>query len=123
MKKKDAVLFTWRAAITSEYGPPSPSTRLVLLTLSLHMDDQGKSCFPTIETLMKETGLSNRAVITHLRQAEQDGCFRKTSGVFKGQRWRHSVYEATIPAAALPVDKLSKVVKDVHHLMRLLKRS
>jgi hypothetical protein len=89
-------LFKWREAITSKYGP-EPLTRLILLTLSLHMNQSGGSCFPSIKTLMQETGLGNKAVIRHIRLAEKTGWIRKEICGFSGQGWKRHSYKAKIP--------------------------
>lgn len=90
-------LFTWRSAVASEGGPPRSTTRHVLLTLSLHMNEKGGSCFPSTRTLAEETGLSRRSVETHINLAVADGWLRKRLIGLKGQRWRRSEYEATLP--------------------------
>ena len=95
--EKLAPLFTWRSVIASTDGPSSPTTRLVLLTLSLHMSERGESCFPSTDTLAEETGLTKRSVITHLLTAQDDGwIIRKVKGT-NGQGWKRHEYLATIP--------------------------
>lgn len=91
-------LFSWRAAIASEYGPASPVTRHVLLTLGLHMSDKGDSCFPSIKLLCEETALSNRTVITHLQEAELAGWIKRSDRRKQdGQDWKGKEYRAAIP--------------------------
>ena len=91
-------LFDWRSAIASDFGPPNPTTRHVLLTLSLHMSAKGDSCFPSIELLVRETGLSRRAVITHLQAASQAGWVGKQERPERnGQGWRRVEYFSLIP--------------------------
>lgn len=99
-------LFDWRKAVVSDQGPSSPTTRHVLLTLSLHMNEDGGSCFPSIATLMRETKLSNRAVITHLDLADADGWIERRSNTGTGQGWKLNNYQATMPDA----------VNEVHHV-------
>jgi len=98
MLKKTAVLFRWRNALVSNHGPISPTTRHVLLTLSLHMGTHNGSCFPSTKTLAKETALSERAVITHLKKARTSGWIK--TGKHKkaaGQAWAGHQYQAIIP--------------------------
>ncbi len=108
--------WTWRHAILKSNLPPT--TRHVLLTLSCYMDDVGQSCFPSIELLCESTGLSNRAVIDHLRVAEQSGWIRSSSMGFGDQRWRRKQYEPTWPqggeAGSPPLKE--KAVNEAHHL-------
>lgn len=90
-------LFTWRSAIASANGPKSPTTRLVLLTLGLHMSERGESCYPSTKTLSEETGLSEKAVITHLQIAEETGWIRKGQHGFSNQKWKRHEYFPTFP--------------------------
>lgn len=90
-------LFDWRSAVASKYGP-SHTTRHVLLTLALHMSPKGDSCYPSIELLVEESGLSRRAVITHLAMAEREGWIQKKERPQRnGQGWRRIEYLASIP--------------------------
>lgn len=84
-----------------------PVTRLVLHTLGCHMNDAGESCYPSIELLCAETGLSNRSVITHLQIAIERGFIVVEKHGFKGQRWARNEYRISWP----------KVVQEVHHLI------
>ncbi len=59
----------WRERVLADTNLPS-TTRLVLLTLSVQ---DGSSCHPSTRRLAKETGLSERSVITHLENAVTDG--------------------------------------------------
>lgn len=94
-------LFTWRSAVASEHGPKSPITRHVLLTLSLHMNEKGESCFPSIDTLTAETGLARRSVLEHLKVAAEDGWLgkRELKTPDKGKGWRRVEYFSVIPEA------------------------
>lgn len=91
-------LFDWRSAVASPFGPKNPTTRHVLLTLSLHMSAKGDSCFPSIERLTEESGLSRRAVLTHLAAAAEQGWICKRDRPEKnGQGWRRIEYFSLIP--------------------------
>lgn len=93
-------LFTWRSAVASELGPRSPVTRHVLLTLALHMNEKGESCFPSIDTLTTESNLSRRSVVEHLGVAEKDGWLGKRAiRLSNGQGWRRVEYFAVMPPA------------------------
>jgi hypothetical protein len=84
--KKD--LFGWRDLITSEEGPASPTTRHILLTISIYINKNTKSCFPSIETISKATRLSKRSVCTHLKIAEDQGWINKIPLGKGGRGWR-----------------------------------
>lgn len=102
------MLFKWRQAIISKHGPKSPSTRLVLLTLSVHMQTDGSSCFPSTKRLAMETGFSERTVCTHLEIAEKEGWIQKMQrAIYNDRRWKHHCYIPLIPTKAL---------KEVQHL-------
>lgn len=91
-------LFTWRSAVASEFGPESPTTRHVLLTLGLHMNEKGESCFPSIPLLVIETALSERAVKSHIRIGADAGWIGKRAlRKPNGQGWRRVEYFALIP--------------------------
>lgn len=90
-----AIRFEWERLVLSDGGPPSPTTRHVLLTLATHADPQGVA-WPSIKKLMSETRLSNRAVIEHLHNAETAGWIKR-SATREGKGWRHSVYTLTVP--------------------------
>lgn len=64
-------LFTWRGAVCDSGLPPT--CRHVLLTLSLHMNERGGSCFPSVARLCSETGLGRSTVIRQLQLARDNG--------------------------------------------------
>ena len=116
-------IFSWRHAVLRSDLPPT--TRHVLLTLSCHMNDAGESCFPSIATLVEETGLSNRSVIDHIRFAKEAGWLKVGLHGFGGQKWRSHEYACAIPergeegspASQKGGEPLSKkVVKEVHSI-------
>lgn len=91
-------LFTWRSAVASEFGPAIGTTRHVLLTLGLHMNEKGESCFPSIDLLTTETNISRRAVLEHLKIAKETGWIGKRAlRKPNGQGWRRVEYFALIP--------------------------
>lgn len=94
--------WTWRHAILRS-GLPA-TTRHVLLTLSCFMNDVGGGCYPTQEQLAEATGLTDRAVRTHLEKAEELGWLGRTEHGFRGQRWRNHEYFAKWPGL-LDVDE------------------
>lgn len=90
-------LFTWRSAIADSDLPAT--TRHVALTLSLHMNERGGSCYPSAQALAKETGLNISTVREHRAYLELAGWIQCVErGGIKGERRRASAYEATIPA-------------------------
>lgn len=95
-------LFDWQRAVASEHGPESPTCRHILLTLSLDASASTLDAFPSIDRLALRTGLSRRAVINQLWNAEAEGWFKRSMLRGGGKRWRHSVYHLTIPNHITP---------------------
>ena len=89
-------LLRWRDAVASPAGPKA-TTRHVLLTLSLYMNLDGGSCFPTTLTLEEATGLSEKTVVTHLDRAEREGWIDKVDAGRSGRGWKRNGYEARLP--------------------------
>jgi hypothetical protein len=87
--------YTWRTAIIK--SDLKPTTRHVLLTLSCHINDAGESAYPSTKLLADETGLSERAVITHLHEAEEAGWLEIRKHGYGGQRWARNEYYPSIP--------------------------
>jgi hypothetical protein len=87
--------FTWRTAILESSLPAT--TRHVLLTLSCHMNDAGESCFPSIERLSRETGLSTRSVSTHLGKAREAGWIKSGLHGYGGRQWARNEYRISWP--------------------------
>ena len=103
--------YSWRGAVLK--SKLSPTTKLVLLTLGCHMNDMGESCFPSIDTLCKESSLSRPAVIKHIKVARQAGWIRVGNHGLGGQKWSRSEYSISLPDDY--VDE-KKAVKEVNCL-------
>lgn len=87
----------WQRAI-GESGLP-PTTRLILLTLSVHfMDEEGGHCYPKIVDLMQVTSISKPHVIRHLNRAVEIGWLERRSWG-KGRGYRRWNYQAVLPLA------------------------
>jgi hypothetical protein len=99
------LLLTWRRTVASVRGP-APVTRHLLLTLSIYMDAEGGSCYPTTRELAVATGLSERSVCTHLALADEAGWVERRLRGIRGQEWKRMEYRAKLP----------KALKEVQHL-------
>jgi hypothetical protein len=64
-------IWSWRNAIRKSELPPL--AKLCCYVLADYMTDAAKGCFPSISTLMKDTGLSNTSIAKHLRLAIEAG--------------------------------------------------
>lgn len=87
--------WSWRHAIIKSSLPAT--TRHVLLTISCFMNELGDGCYPTQEQIAEATGLSERAVRTHLDLAVEEGWLTRQEHGFKGQKWRNYEYAAAWP--------------------------
>ena len=88
-------VFSWRDAI--QKSSLEPTTRFVLLNLSIYMNEKGEGCYPSIETQAENTGLSPRAVITHLQKAADAQFLIITKHGLAGQKWKRNEYRAVYP--------------------------
>jgi hypothetical protein len=101
-------LFTWRGVLSSEVGPTDgkvrgvsvrgPTLRHVALTLSLHMNERGGSCFPSVDTLAIETGLDERTVRRAIALLEDKGWLSVTRSR-GGNKNNANRYRAAYPVA------------------------
>jgi hypothetical protein len=89
-------LFTWRGAIVESSLPPT--SRHVALTLSLHMNELGGSCFPSFQTLAAETGLNYDTVRNHVRELAAAGWLVKETIRRGAGRGTRTEFTATIPS-------------------------
>jgi hypothetical protein len=119
-------LFTWRKALASSSGP-HPTIRHILLTLSLSMDGEGGSCFPSTRTIAEQTGLSEKCVCDRLEDAAAAGWILVSPKGVGGQGWRQNQYQAAIPDTLKQVQQHEgtergsarrprKVLKQVQHV-------
>lgn len=89
-------LFTWRSAISDSELPSV--TRHVALALSLYMSERGDSAFPGATRLSRDTGLSVRAVRTHLSGLVEAGWLvLDHRGGQRGEARTANTYRAVIP--------------------------
>jgi hypothetical protein len=87
--------YAWQRAILASDLPST--TKLVLMALSTHINKGTGLAFPSIRMLMKDTGLSNKAVIKHLRDAERAGWIETGNHGYFDQRWARNSYRPQIP--------------------------
>lgn len=69
-------VWSWRQAI--QQSRLGSTTKLVLLNLSIYMNDLGEGCFPSVRRQVADTGLSERAVYAALALAEKAGFLRRS---------------------------------------------
>lgn len=89
--------WSWRHAIIKSDLPAT--TRHVLLTISCFMNEVGGGCYPTTKDLSAATGLSERAICTHIASAAKAGWLGVSEHGFRGQKWKNHQYQAAWPEA------------------------
>ncbi len=105
-------VWRWRQAILkSELGS---TTKLVLLALSTYMNDHGAGCYPSIDQIARDTSLSDRAVTTHIGNAEAAGFLIKKKRNMRGQLWDSNEYYASTPSDDEPRSPQNEGVNDIH---------
>lgn len=97
-------LIKWRDALAASDLPPS--ARLVGFVLSIHMDAEGGSCFPSTRLLADETGLARNTVMGAVDELEDNGLLE----VERGGGHRASRYQAVLPngSASEPNDAAAR---------------
>jgi hypothetical protein len=103
----ESTKFYWQKMINSENGPSSSTTRHVLLSLSIFMDESGGQCFPSNRTVAAATGLSRKCVRTHIEMAAGHGWLKVIPKTGTGQGWKRNTYQAVLP---------EKVGKEIPHV-------
>ncbi len=91
----DRRAWSWRQAFCQSDLPAT--TKHVLQTLSMFMNTMGESCYPSIEDLAEYSGLSKRAVLTHIEAARKANWITVSQHGYRGQRWKRNEYVARWP--------------------------
>src|SRR5690348_8838842 len=94
-RRQHSPLIAWRNEVRD--SALGSSAKLVAYTLSLHMNSDGASCFPSLTTLAREANLSRRTVVTALDELEHAGLVERA----RGGRGRPTRYRATSATTAL----------------------
>lgn len=63
---------TWAQEASKAHNLP-PLRRLVLLTMANYADQDGDNVFPSLSTLVEDTGLSKNAIRGHIRAMQESG--------------------------------------------------
>lgn len=99
--------WSWRHAVVA--SDISGDCKHLLITLSLYMNEMGGSCFPTIETLMANTGRGKTWVHKYLNEAVKTGWIERASVARKTSKgdnrgWRRNEYVAIWPEQNLTTE-------------------
>jgi Helix-turn-helix domain len=80
----------------------SPSAKLVLLALAYHADDNGKSCYPSLDTLQTKTNLARATVVSALKEL-------KAADLIEVKRSRVNRYELAVRSSAVELPGSSTI--------------
>jgi Helix-turn-helix domain len=69
-----------------EHSPATRGRRLVLLSLANHAHEDGTHAFPSVDTMVKETRLTRKAVQSALRKLEADRAIHHVRDLSSGTR-------------------------------------
>ncbi len=87
--------WTWRHAFASSSLPAT--TKAVLHTLGMFMNELGEGCYPSITDICRYSGLDKKTVMKHLATARDAGWIAVSQHGYRGQRWKRQEYAARWP--------------------------
>lgn len=87
--------WTWRHAFATSQLPAT--TKAVLHTLGMFMNEMGESCYPSVVEICRYSGLDKKTVLKHLGVAREAGWIAVSQHGFRGQRWKRQEYAARWP--------------------------
>jgi hypothetical protein len=93
-------LFSWRSLICD--SDLDATARHVALTLSLHTNERGESCFPSLDTLASETARSKSTVSEAIRRLEETEWVTVNRPARQG-RGHRTEYALAIPTESGPL--------------------
>ncbi|MGX7004145.1 helix-turn-helix domain-containing protein [Caballeronia sp. KNU42] len=94
--KTSTQFFNWRKAIKQSELPAS--TRLVLFVIADYANAMDDVCWPSMERIAGDAGLSVRCVADHIRIAEAGGWLTSWLTRRANRRHAHSCYRLSVPA-------------------------
>jgi hypothetical protein len=101
----EPLLFRWRRLVVTD-DRLSAADRHLALTLALHMDIHGGSCFPSLALLARETRRKKQTLLASIATLENAGYLDVKRGGF-GRPLRPNRYTATCPKGHLSGEGLS----------------
>ncbi|MEJ5084828.1 helix-turn-helix domain-containing protein [Brucella pseudogrignonensis] len=101
--------WSWRHAFASSSLPAT--TKAVLHTLGMFMNEFGESCYPTVADICRYSGFDKKTVLKHLSSARDAGWIAISLHGYRGQKWKRQEYAARWPerdlvAACPPSDNV-----------------
>jgi len=99
-KKIEVPVWTWRDAIRKARVPAL--TKHICNCIANYVSDVGEGAYPSVRTLIEDSGMSNKSVSTHLALAEQAGLLRiEREPCGPDGRYRRSTYFPRFPDNAV----------------------
>jgi len=108
-EKPRPLVVLWRHAVFNSSEPAS--TRLTLLALAENANQDGTSCFPSMERLAKQTG-QNEKTVRRALDAVAGRWFTRAEVRFEGRKWKGYSYRLHIPEDADTTPGTQQVVAD-----------
>lgn len=87
--------WTWRHAFSTSDLPAT--TKHVLHTLGMFMNELGEGCYPSVADICRYSGLDKKTVLKHLAAARDAGWIAVSQHGYRGQRWKRQEYAARWP--------------------------
>jgi hypothetical protein len=87
--------WTWRHAFSQ--SDLAPTTKHLLHTLGMFMNELGEGCYPSVADLVRYSGLDKKTVMKHLATAREKGWISVSQHGYRGQRWKRQEYAACWP--------------------------
>ena len=91
----------WKSAFMA--STLAPTTKLVLHTIGEYMDDNGRNARVSVDEIVRQSSLSNRAVRAHVRLAHDAGWLRIDLDDLRSGKGIGRKYDAEIPHIAAPL--------------------
>jgi len=99
-------IFNWRILIFK--SDINYHAKYIACYLSTYMNEHGDNCFPSIDRISHESGVSRPTVIKYIQELKSEGWLESKKKGFDGQSWAHNQYYPNVP---------KKVVKEINHLL------
>ena len=99
-------IFNWRILIFK--SNINYHAKYIACYLSTYMNEHGDNCFPSIDRISHESGVSRPTVIKYIQELKERGWLEAKKKGFNGQAWSHNQYYPNIP---------KKVVKEINRLL------
>ena len=91
-KKPKEIKYQYLNWLRSEVSPVPSVLRLILYNLTCWMNEEGRSCYPTIKDIAVTTGYSESTVKKQLTLAVNNGWIGRYAHSGEGQQWRNYGY-------------------------------